>query len=53
MPYPASAAGRASALNWGLARERAIVRTSTTRLHRACCNSNANSAIDRVECPMV
>jgi hypothetical protein len=49
MPAAASGAGRTSALNCGLVRERGIVRTSTSSSTPASRNSATSSAVERVE----
>src|SRR6185437_15337865 len=53
MPARASVSGRASALNCGLVRERGIERTSTSRSTATCLSKATNSAIVRVEWPIV
>jgi len=45
--------GYETRLYWGLVRERGMVRTSTTQPIRAATRSSMNSAIERVEWPMV
>lgn len=53
MPSSARKFGNNSKLNCGTLRERGIERTSTTRSILTCFSSTMNSAIVRVECPIV
>src|SRR5665213_2736649 len=53
MPVSTSAFGRASALNCGFVRERGTERTSTSRSTATCPSKATNSAIVRVEWPIV
>src|SRR5687768_10213927 len=53
MPAAASAAGNVSLLNWGLWRERGMVRTSMSRVTAWASSSAIKSASVRVECPTV
>src|SRR5437870_4483263 len=53
MPAAASGAGRASALNCGLVRERGTERMSTSRSTPAAWISSISSPTERVACPIV